>query len=95
MLEFLADIYLYEENGGAMKGDGWSGMMPSLNMDGQFVMSKVLADKPLKKGEWHEVIIQLPYGNEFEYIKNTIKEGYEFKLNFGVKVLGEGRVKSL
>jgi len=94
LLEFIADIYLFEENGGAMPGDGWSGMMPSFNMDGVLIASRVLSDKPvLPKGEWHEVIIQLPYGDKFEEIKGTLKNNYEFKLNFGGKVLGKGIIK--
>lgn len=92
MLEFIAEIYLFKDNEGAMEGNGWSGMMPSLNMlDGQFLISRVLSDKPLTKEQWHEVIIQLPFGNEYPLtVKEKLKDGFEFKLNFGRKVLGKG-----
>lgn len=90
MLEFIAEIYLSNDNGGAMVGDGWSGMMPSFNMDGEFIMSRVLSDKPLTKEQWHEVVIQLPLGDEYQQVKEKLKDGYEFKLNFGGKVLGKG-----
>lgn len=95
MLEFIAEIYLFKENGGAMPGDGWSGMMPSFNMDGDLVASKILCDKPIPKEKWQEVIIQLPYGDKFEHIKATLKNNYEFKLNVGGKVLGKGVIKHI
>ncbi|WP_160680162.1 hypothetical protein [Clostridium sp. C8-1-8] len=90
MLEFIAKIYLFKENGGVMIGDGWSGMMPSFNMDGDLIMSRIIAYEPLTIEQWHEVLIQLPYGNEFEEIKQRLKNNYEFKLNVGGKVLGKG-----
>jgi hypothetical protein len=93
LLEFIAEIYLFKENGGAMPGDGWSGMMPSFNMDGELIASRVLCEKPLTKEQWHEVIIQLPYGDRFEDIKENLKNEYEFKLNIGGKVLGKGIIK--
>lgn len=93
MLEFIAKIYLFKENGGVMPGDGWSGMMPSFNMDGELIASRILCDNTLAKEEWHEVIIQLPYGDKFEHIKGKLKNDYEFKLNVGGKVLGKGIIK--
>lgn len=93
MLEFIADIYLFKDNGGAMPGDGWSGMMPSFNMDGDLIASRILCDKPLIKEQWHEVIIQLPYGDKFEHIKGKLKNEYEFKLNIGGRLLGKGIIK--
>ncbi|MGL5084227.1 MAG: hypothetical protein ACRC68_00650 [Clostridium sp.] len=73
MLEFIAEIYLFKENGGAMPGDGWPGMMPSFNMDGELIVSKVLCYGFLRKEQWHEVIIQLPYGDRFEQIKAKLR----------------------
>ncbi|AGF55480.1 hypothetical protein B0P06_000422 [Clostridium saccharoperbutylacetonicum] len=90
MLEFIAEIYLFNDNGGAMVGDGWSGMMPSFNMGDEFIMSRILSDKPLTKEQWHEVIIQLPFGDEDQQVKEKLKNGYEFKLNFGRRILGKG-----
>lgn len=95
MLQFIADIYLFEENGGVLPGDGWSGMMPSINLDGELIASRILSDKALTKEEWHEVIIELPYGDKVNSIKEKIKEQYEFKLNIGGKVLGKGKVKCI
>lgn len=92
MLEFIAKIYLFKENDGAMPGDGWSGMMPSFNMDGDLIMSRILSNEPLTKEEWHEVIIQLPYGDKFEHIRKNLENDYEFKLNVGGKILGEGKI---
>ncbi|AGF55482.1 hypothetical protein B0P06_000420 [Clostridium saccharoperbutylacetonicum] len=93
MLEFIAEVYFFKENSGAMPGDGWPGMMPSFNMDGELIASKILCDGPLAKEQWHEVIMQLPYGDRFEDIKGILKNNYEFKLNFGGKVFGKGIIK--
>lgn len=92
-MEFIADILLYKDNKGAMPGDGWSGMMPSFNLDGELIASRILSNEPLTLEEWHEVIVQLPYGNQFEHIRKPLKVGYVFKLNFGGTVLGEGKIK--
>lgn len=46
-----------------------------------------------EKEQWHEVTIQLPLEDEYKQIKEKLKDDYQLKLDFGRRIIGEGRIK--
>lgn len=91
MLKISSNIYLYEKDKSNMEY-GFSGMMPSFNVDGMLIMCKITKGKlklPFSVGEYHDVIIELPYGDKF---KESIIPDYQFKLQVGGQIIGHGKV---
>lgn len=92
MLSIEAQIYLRTHEEGGLERSGFSGMQPSMAIGGELVACKIL-DGPegseIRKGEWHDVRIDLPYG---EIFAETLRSGFRFMLNVGKKVIGEGVV---
>ena len=76
VLEFIAEIYFFELNNNAIYS---SGMMPSFNMDGELIASRMLSNKPMNTEEWHEVIIQLPYGGSLNILETLSKMDMNLK----------------
>jgi hypothetical protein len=75
-----------------MDRDGFSGMMPSFNANGELIMCKILSDEKniqLIRGNLYKVTIQLPYGEKFQ---DTIIPDYSFNLNIGGRVIGRGTI---
>ncbi|RKN70650.1 hypothetical protein [Paenibacillus ginsengarvi] len=92
MLSLEAEVLLFNGQDGGMKVDGFSGMMASFSVKGELIACKILSksgDKKIMRGTKNSVIIQLPYGENY---KEHITQNYEFKLNHGGHVFGEGRV---
>lgn len=95
MLKLEAEIYLKLEEEGGMTKEGFSGMMPSFNVENNLIMCKVMLSENetiMRRGQCHKVIIELPYGEDF---KDFILEGYQFTLNTGEKIIAHGKVISM
>ncbi|MEJ8307394.1 hypothetical protein [Saccharibacillus sacchari] len=95
MLKIEAEIYLNREDEGGMTKEGFSGMMPSFNVENNLIMCRVtLKTKKdvIERGEYHKVSIELPYGEEY---RNYISAGYCFTLNTGKKIIAKGTVTSM
>lgn len=87
MLELEAEIYLIREDEGGMTKEGFSGMMPSFSVANDLIMCKVILDNnqiTIKRGEYHRVTIQLPYGEDYQ---DYISVGYSFTLNTGKRTI--------
>lgn len=92
MLEVLAEIKLNKENEGGMDRDGFSGMMPSFNVNGELIMCKLIygdINTKILRGQTYNIIIQLPYGERY---KDVINAGYLFNLNIGGRIIGKGKI---
>ncbi len=95
MLTLEAQIYLKLAEEGGMTKEVFSGMMPSLNVENNLIMCKVIShanETIMRRGQYHKVVIELPYGEDF---KDFILEGYQFTLNTGGKIIAHGKVISL
>lgn len=75
-----------------MERQGFSGMQPSLSVRGDLIACKLI-DGPegsvITKGEWHDVRIDLAYGEGYSH---DLRSGFRFNLNVGNKVIGEGAI---
>lgn len=88
LLTVLAQIYFYTEEEGGRSQDAFSGYMPSISVDGELIMCRVLSDlEILCRGSEHQVKIELPYG---EIFKEHFFTGYSFTLNEGGWIIGKG-----
>lgn len=88
MLSIEARIWLKSEDDGGLRG--FSHMQPSMNINGELVACKIIdgpKGTPIDPGRWHDVRIDLPYGEMFS---DVLRSGFHFGLNFGGRVLGEG-----
>lgn len=95
MLNIQAEIYLKREDEGGMTKEGFSGMMPSFYIENERIMCKVTSSTEqtvFKRGEIHQVNIQLPYGEDYE---DKITNGYRFTLHTGRRVIAVGKVISI
>ncbi|GMX63996.1 hypothetical protein Elgi_04500 [Paenibacillus elgii] len=95
MLVTIAEIILLEEADGGMKRDGRSGMSPSFVVEDDLIMCEILADdndQIFQRGKEYLVTIHLPYG---EIYSEIIVTNYKFKLNYGGRTVGKGRVISI
>lgn len=95
MLELEAEIYLYQEEEGGMTKEGFSGMMPSFNVENNLIMCRVNSNTnqtTIKRGQSHQVNIQLPYGEEY---RESIFVGYHFTLMTGKRTIASGKVVSI
>lgn len=95
MYKVLAQMRLYPESEGGMTRDGFSGMRPSFGVAGELIMCEIFetsGERVMERGASHEVRIHLPYGEMF---KERLPVGYQFKLNVGGKVIGEGVIKGI
>ncbi|MMZ63790.1 hypothetical protein D1872_260680 [compost metagenome] len=94
MLQLEAEIYLLREDEGGMTKEGFSGMMPSFKVKNDFIMCKVILENGsnINRGEYHKVIIQLPYG---EIYRDYVSVGYIFTLNTGERIVASGKVISV
>lgn len=95
MKSVKANIYLLTENEGGMTRDGFSGMQPSFNINGELIMSKIFAlsnDKSLPRGVNQDVKIDIPYGDIYS---DELEVGRTFLLQTGAKVIGRGTILEL
>ncbi len=80
MLRFEADLVLYIDNAGALDGDGYNGMMPSFNLNGELIACRIITPDGANKfarGVWHRLIVELVYGE----MADQIRPDLSFKLN--------------
>ena len=92
MLKVKAKIYLQPESEGGLTREGYSGMQPSMDIDGELIACKVICgdegtSMPLDRE--YEVMIELGYGEIFE---DKLKSGFHFNLNIASRVIGDGVV---
>jgi hypothetical protein len=93
MLELEARICLRTSESGGMGRPGFRGMRPSFSV-GELITSQVSrldGGDQIPLGTTHDVLVRLPYGDEFGYA-DRIHEGMAFTLNQGRQVIGEGVV---
>ncbi|WP_433958693.1 hypothetical protein [Cytobacillus horneckiae] len=90
MLHFLAQVYFFTEKEGGRSQDVFSGYMPSLSVNGELIMCRILTDKEiLSRGIKYKIKIELPYGEVF---KEYFYTGLCFTLNEGGWIIGEGKL---
>lgn len=92
MLHLESEILLYSREEGGLSRDGYSGMMASISVDDDLVMSKIIYKEigtPIKRGENYNVKIELPYGEAY---KDKIYKGYKFTINYASRIVGIGKV---
>lgn len=90
MLKIRARIVLADDAGKVHGQRAFSGMQPSMDIDGGLVACKVVRGElsaPIPRAEAVEVLLGLPYGEEFE---EKLRSGYRFNLNVASRVLGSG-----
>lgn len=94
MLELEARICLRTPENGGMGRPGFRGMRPSFSVGGDLITSQISrldGGDLMPQGTTHDVLVQLPYGDEFGYAERIV-EGMPFTLNQGQRVIGEGVV---
>jgi translation elongation factor EF-Tu-like GTPase len=95
MKSIKANIYLLTENEGGMTRDGFSGMQPSFNINGELIMSNIVTlsnDDSLPRGVNQDVKIDVPYG---EIYSDEFVVGRTFLLQTGAKIIGRGVILEL
>jgi len=95
MLKMYATINLLKKNECEIDQIGFSGMMPSFNIEGKLVMCEIVTingSKLIERGIANKVEIRLPYGEKF---KNELNVGYKFKLNLGEVIIGYGEIEEI
>ena len=93
MKKIRAIIDIIEE--GDLGKDGFSGMRPSFNLNGEPITSEVVSAvgcQVLDKGARHEVIIALPYG---EVLGDHLGASAKFRLQVGGRLLATGTILSV
>jgi len=88
-----AKIHLRTESEGGLTKAGFSGMQPSIDIDGDLVACKIICGEegtPMPLGNNYEVSIELGYGKIYE---EKLKSGFHFNLNIASRVIGEGVIK--
>ena len=92
MLSVEARIYLRPEDQGGLTRPGFSGMQPSMDINGDLIACKIIDGQEgsrLNLGEEHDVRIDLPYGEDYV---DVLRSGLEFNLNVGGRIIGSGRI---
>lgn len=92
MLSVEARIYLKTEDEGGLTRPGFSGMQPSMDINGELVACKILDDPEgvrLDLGQEHDVRIDLGYGEDYA---DVLHGGFKFNLNVGGRVIGKGEI---
>lgn len=90
MLRVFAHVYFYTEKEGGRFHDVFSGYMPSLSINGELIMCRIVSNKEtLDRGIEYKVKIELPYG---EMYKKSFYKGYCFSLNEGSWIIGKGKI---
>jgi len=92
MLSIEARIYLRTESEGGMTRRGFSGMQPSMDINGELVACKIIdgpEGSPLELGQEHDVRIDLGYGEDYAAV---LRSGFKFKLNVADRVIGRGEI---
>lgn len=77
---------------GDLGHDGFSGMRPSFNLDGDPITSEVHSaqgERVLAKGKDHDVVVTLPYG---EILGDKLRVGASFVLQVGGRMLATGNI---
>ena len=93
MLEVGAKIYLRTESEGGLTRPGFSGMQPSMDINGKLVACKIIYGKegtPMPLGHDYEVSIELGYGEMF---RDQLTSGFRFNLNIASHVIGNGVIR--
>ena len=92
MLSIEARIYLRTEDEGGLTRPGFSGMQPSMDINGELVACKIM-DGPegsvLELGREHDVRIDLGYGEDYA---DVLQSGFHFNLNVADRVIGNGEI---
>lgn len=73
---------------------GFRGMRPNFSVGGDLItsqLSRLDGCDQIPLGTTHDVLVQLPYGDDFGYA-DRISKGMAFTLNQGRQVIGEGVV---
>jgi translation elongation factor EF-Tu-like GTPase len=92
MLSVEARIYLKTEDEGGLTRPGFSGMQPSMDINGELIACKIIdgaEGERLDLGQEHDVRIDLGYGEVFS---DVLRSGFKFNLNVGGRVIGNGRI---
>jgi translation elongation factor EF-Tu-like GTPase len=90
MFSILAKIYFFTEKEGGRSQDAFTGYMPSLSVNGELIMCRILSEQEiLHRGTEYKVKIELPYG---EMYKEYFFNGYSFTLNEGGWTIGKGKI---
>ena len=92
MLSVEATINLRTEEEGGLIRPGFSGMQPSMDINGELVACKILEGfegNPLGLGQEHDVQIDPAYGERFS---NVRRAGFLFNLNVGGRIIGRGQI---
>ena len=95
MIRVTAEIHLDPQAEGGLAKDGFSGMQPSINIDGELVACKIIFGEigtlmPL--GRDYCVMLEIPYG---EFHVEKLKPGFQFDINIASRKIGSGSVISL
>ena len=93
MLKIKAKIYLQPEGEAGLTREGYSGMQPSMDVDGELIACKIFyGDEgtvmPLDRE--YDVLIELGYGEIFE---DKLKPGFHFNLNIASRIIGNGVIQ--
>ena len=94
MLELEARICLRTSDNGGMRRPGFRGMRPNFSVGGDLITSQISrldGGDLMPLGTAHDVLVQLPYGDEFGFV-DRIHDGMAFTLNQGRQVIGDGVV---
>ncbi len=93
MLKVNAKIYFKSEKEGGLKNPAFSGIQPSMDIDGELVMCKIIFGEegtPMPLNNDYDVIIELAYGEMFQ---EKLKPGFRFNINLASRILGNGVIK--